>query len=59
MSLLVTYRPLGWQGWIAGESQTLDTIELLSMVGDDGNGGYPVVAAAPLGGGELVVVNAV
>ena len=38
----------------AAGTQTLGTIELLSMVGDDGNGGYPVVAAAPLGGGELV-----
>ena len=38
----------------ADGAQTLGTIELLSMVGDDGNGGYPVVAAAPLGGGELV-----
>ena len=41
---------------VAG-TQTLGTIELLSMVGDDGNGGYPVVAAAPLGGGELVVAT--
>ena len=38
----------------ADGAQTLGTIELLSMAGDDGNGGYPVVAAAPLGGGELV-----
>ena len=38
----------------AAGTQTLGTIELLSMVGDDGSGGYPVVAAAPLGGGELV-----
>jgi len=41
----------------AAGTQTLGTIELLSMVGDDGNGGYPVVAAAPLGGGELVVTT--
>ena len=38
----------------ADGAQTLGTIELLSMVGNDGRGGYPVVAAAPLGGGELV-----
>ena len=38
---------------VAG-TQTLGTIELMAMAGDDGNGGYPVVAAAPLGGGELV-----
>ena len=39
----------------ADGAQTLGTIELLSMAGDDGNGGYPVVAAAALSGGELVV----
>ena len=33
----------------ADGAQTLGTIELLSMAGDDGSGGYPVVAAAPLG----------
>ena len=39
----------------ADGAQTLGTIELMAMAGDDGNGGYPVVAAAPLGGGgELV-----
>ena len=38
----------------AAGTQTLGTIELMAMAGDDGNGGYPVVAAAPLGGGELV-----
>ena len=38
---------------VAG-TQTLGTIELMAMAGDDGNGGYPVVAAVPLGGGELV-----
>jgi 2'-5' RNA ligase len=39
----------------ANGAQTLGTIELMAMAGDDGNGGYPVVAAAPLGGGgELV-----
>jgi len=38
----------------AAGTQTLGTIELTAMAGDDGNGGYPVVAAAPLGGGELV-----
>ena len=36
----------------AAGTQTLGTIELMAMAGDDGNGGYPVVAAA-LGGGEL------
>jgi 2'-5' RNA ligase len=41
----------------AAGTQTLGTIELLSMVGDDGNGGYPVVAAVPLGGGELIVAT--
>jgi len=41
----------------ADGAQTLGTIELLSMAGDDGSGGYPVVAAAPLGGGELVVTT--
>ena len=41
---------------VAG-TQTLGTIELMAMAGDDGNGGYPVVAAAPLGGGELVVAT--
>ena len=39
---------------VAG-TQTLGTIELMAMAGDDGNGGYPVVATAALGGGELVV----
>ena len=34
----------------AAGTQTLGTIELMAMAGDDGNGGYPVVAAAPLGG---------
>ena len=38
----------------AAGTQTLGTIELMAMAGDDGSGGYPVVAAAPLGGGELV-----
>ena len=38
----------------AAGTQTLGTIELMAMAGDDGNGGYPVVAAVPLGGGELV-----
>ena len=38
----------------ADGAQTLGTIELMAMAGDDGSGGYPVVAAAPLGGGELV-----
>ena len=38
----------------AAGTQTLGTIELMAMAGDDGNGGYPVVAAAALGGGELV-----
>ena len=41
----------------ADGAQTLGTIELMAMAGDDGNGGYPVVAAAPLGGGELVVAT--
>ena len=41
----------------AAGTQTLGTIELLAMAGDDGNGGYPVVAAAPLGGGELIVAT--
>ena len=41
----------------AAGAQTLGTIELMAMAGDDGNGGYPVVAAAPLGGGELVVAT--
>ena len=35
----------------ADGAQTLGTIELMAMAGDDGNGGYPVVAAAALGGG--------
>jgi len=35
----------------AAGTQTLGTIELMAMAGDDGNGGYPVVAAVPLGGG--------
>ena len=39
----------------AAGTQTLGTIELMAMAGDDGNGGYPVVATAALGGGELVV----
>ncbi len=41
----------------ADGAQTLGTIELMAMAGDDGTGGYPVVAAAPLGGGELVVAT--
>ena len=41
----------------AAGTQTLGTIELMAMAGDDGNGGYPVVAAAALGGGELVVAT--
>jgi len=41
----------------AAGAQTLGTIELMAMAGDDGNGGYPVVAAAALGGGELVVAT--
>lgn len=38
----------------AAGTQTLGTIELMAMAGDDGNGGYPVVAAAALGGGEKI-----
>ena len=41
----------------ADGAQTLGTIELMAMAGDDGNGGYPVAAAAALGGGELVVAT--
>ena len=41
----------------AAGTQTLGTIELMAMAGDDGNGGYPVVAAVPLGGGELIVAT--
>ena len=38
----------------ANGAQTLGTIELMAMAGDDGNGGYPVVAAAALGGGGKI-----
>ena len=42
----------------ADGTQTLGTIELMAMAGDDGNGlSYPVVAAAALGGGALVVAR--
>ena len=38
----------------ANGAQTLGTIEIMAMAGDDGNGGYPVVAAAALGGGGKI-----
>ena len=42
--------------WTFAAEQTLGTIELLARAGDNGAGGYPVVAAAALGGGTLKTV---